>query len=152
MIFGIEIIILYKIICTVILLSTIITLPILNSEMDTLKYRPKQAWYQSNWYLGNNWTSELYVKCLELDKATNLILVSYRKFVESKVGWWILKNPFSFLLDGWHFIKTLYVFQQSIILSIAFISVNSLSYYSLIYLPVIIYTILGAIFNLTFYK
>ena len=49
---------------------------VFNSQMDTIQFRPRDAWF-GGWWITNNWQTKN----------------------------WFLKVPFSFLNDGWHFCK-----------------------------------------------
>ena len=61
-----------------------------DSQMDTIKFEPQNAWLKTNWYLRNNWQTKN----------------------------WLLKVPLSFLNDGWHFIKGLRIATIDIITAI----------------------------------
>ena len=54
---------------------------VFNSQMDTLEFRPQSAWSQGKWWQ---------------DKSS--------KFP------WLIKGPFSFVQNGWHFCKAVDVF------------------------------------------
>lgn len=51
---------------------------IAKSECDTIRFKPQQAWYQNDWWLG--------------------------KRPLSQRNWWF-KYPLSFAWDGWHLME-----------------------------------------------
>ena len=66
---------------------------VLDSERDTIQYKPRMAWSQGKWWLGSNYLiRELLMR--------------------SNGQWWVkpvyylLKYPFSFIINGWHLCKS----------------------------------------------
>ena len=66
---------------------------IFDSERDTIQYKPRMAWSQGKWWLGSNYLiRELLMR--------------------SDEQWWkipayyLLKYPFSFVINGWHLCKS----------------------------------------------
>ncbi len=98
---------------------TYILSELFDSQMDTIKFRPLQAWLQSEWYLRNNWGTKN----------------------------WLLKVPFSFLNDGWHFIKGLRIVTINII---AALLLRQYLHINFILLVLGLYIVHGIIFE-TFY-
>ncbi len=66
-----------------------------DSQMDTIKFEPQNAWFQNKWYL----------------KAD-------MKITKSKIINWVMKVPLSFLCNGWHFLKGLRIITIDIITAI----------------------------------
>jgi len=94
---------------------------IANSQMDVIKFQPHLAWFDSNWWLaldGFSW-----------DQRS-----------------WFTKNIFSFVSDGWHFLKAVQIFGYSFLISY-FIN-KELEVHCKIIGAVIIYAVTGLFFEL----
>lgn len=103
---------------------------VFNSEMDTIRYRPKMAWFKTKWWLELNTT------------ATG----------------WVRKDLLSFMLDGWHFCKSVTIFMLCSAVTVPFaalVHINhgmTLSIIIIITMPLTLYVIFGIVFNQYFYN
>jgi len=107
----------------IIALTALLFAAIFNSEMDTIKFRPQQAWSQSDWWLRNKW---------------------------DKYNWW-LKVPFSFLSDGWHFCKGVQEYCYALLFGLVVTLTFSFPFWYAFLIAVIVYAVRGIIWEF-FYK
>ncbi len=73
---------------------------VFNSQMDTIQFRQKDAWFGS-WWVANNWQTKS----------------------------WLLKVPFSFLNDGWHFCKMIRIISLFVLLGFYLQGLTGLPFY-----------------------
>lgn len=73
---------------------------VFNAECDTIAYHPDKVWFKKLWWTRSNWRRDLFIDAWTIRNPFLL------KIVESRVGWLFLKSIGNFMLDGWHFCKT----------------------------------------------
>lgn len=92
---------------------------VLDSQKDKIVYNPRSAWSQSKWWLTQNYL--------------------VRELAGKPVWLWLVRYPFSFIINGWHLCKSL-----------------SLLCLMLVAFPVEIagfaYILYGLVFNLFYHK
>jgi len=93
---------------------------VLDSEKDTIVYKPRSAWSQSEWWLEQNYL--------------------VRRLVKKPVWQWLVRYPFSFLINGWHLCKSL----SLLCLMLAMFPIGEF------YLAILAYVVYGAVFNLLY--
>ena len=104
---------------------------ILDSERDTIQYKPFKAWSGSKWWLEQNYLVR-------------------RLLMQSQSQWWVkplyylVKYPFSFINNGWHFCKS----SSLVLLILPFAIINPyLDWYLFV---VAFYIYYGIVFNLSY--
>lgn len=95
---------------------------VLDSEKDTIVYKPQSAWFSSEWWLEQNYL--------------------VRRLAGKSVWLWLVRYPFSFLINGWHFCKSL----SLLCLMLAMFPIGEY------YLAVLGYILYGLVFNLFYHK
>lgn len=93
-----------------------------NSEMDTIEFRPHQAWFSKHPAIQKFWLRKLW-----------------------KVNWF-RKTFLFFTLDGWHLCKGVQIY--SLLYPSAYLIVNDIALSFLIAIPLMMF--LGAIFELSY--
>ncbi len=104
---------------------------VLDSERDTIQYKPFKAWSQGKWWLGQNYlVRELLMR--------------------SQSQWWVkpvyylVKYPFSFLNNGWHLCKS----TSLVFLTLPLAIINP--YFDWFWFVVAFYVYYGIIFNISY--
>mgnify|MGYP003600928045 FL=1 len=104
---------------------------ILDSERDTIQYKPFKAWSSSKWWLEQNYLVR-------------------RLLMQSQSQWWVkplyylVKYPFSFLNNGWHFCKS----SSLVLLILPFAIINPyLDWYLFV---IAFYIYYGIVFNISY--
>ena len=94
---------------------------IAKSECDTIKFKPKLAWYQTDYWLG------------------------YKDI--SKRNWWF-KYPLSFAWDGWHLMDSTRNTCLCIVIIMPFVLYYGIMWYWVIGTVVLLYILYGIIFEI----
>ncbi len=104
---------------------------VFDSERDTIQYKPFKAWSQGKWWLGSNYAiRELLMR--------------------SKGQWWVkplyylLKYPFSFAINGWHFCKS----TSLVFLTLPLAILNP--YFDWFWFVIASYVLYGIVFNFSY--
>ena len=104
---------------------------ILDSERDTIQYKPLKAWSQSKWWLTSNYLiRELTTKP--------------EKQWWSKAVLWLLQYPISFAINGWHFCKS----SSLVFLTLPLAIFNP--YFDWFWFVIAFYVYYGIIFNVSY--
>lgn len=93
---------------------------VLDSEKDTIVYKPRSAWFSSGWWLEQNYL--------------------VRRLAGKSVLLWLVRYPFSFAINGWHLCKSL----SLLCLMLAMFPIGEF------YLAILAYVVYGAVFNLLY--
>jgi len=117
-----------------------------SSEMDTIHTRPQKAMIKSPWWLKNNWKRELFEQTLN-EMGNSPLANTLRWFLKNKFRWWLLKYPFSFLIDGWHFCKAVMVFSVTLVVSVGMVLIADMSLIWVAPFAIALYGFFGAVFN-----
>lgn len=95
---------------------------IFDAERDTIEFRPHQSWFPRSKYWTEKWG------------GTNPIL----------------KTVLVFLMDGWHLCKTVYLWSLFSAIGVLVIMINSLSYWWLPVIVVVLWGINGLVFEMSY--
>lgn len=114
-----------------------------NSEMDTIAYRKSQIVIDKKYF------KKIFVALFGLTRYVDFRLWYIENRWQTKSIW--LKTIFSFLLDGWHFMKGLRVYFFSVPIGIALLGFTPFLewYYSFLF-AIPVYAIHGAFFEIFF--
>jgi len=113
-----------------------------NTEMDLIDEQPKYSlYYAYDWYVKNLWSKELWLEHIGFPDKIKMLFTS-------SVGWYILKNVLSFLIDGWHFNKFFMFYLIFAQFSLIICYFHNLNYFLSYVLAIGMQLIYGIIFNL----
>ena len=104
---------------------------ILDSERDTIQYKPFKAWSQSKWWLGQNY-------------LIRELLTKEKDHWWDRIALFLLQYPFSFLNNGWHLCKS----TSLVFLTLPLAIINP--YFDWFWFVVAFYVYYGIIFNLSY--
>lgn len=133
----------YLLIC----FSALLLSAVFNSEQDTINYNPYLSWFTFSWWVKRGSTPDKWVNNMNKIYQTKLWNI-----VKVPTIWWLLKYPFSFLLDGWHFCKSLSILfiLVPIPLGVMFLGGYGFNIFFLIWLGT--YFIYGLLFNFFYHN
>lgn len=110
---------------------SIILSAVFDSERDTIEYKPFKAWFPWEWWLTSNYLIRMILKS---DLPDWMVKILY----------YLFKYPLSFMINGWHFCKSL----SLVFLFLPMAIFNP--YFDWWYMLIAIYIAYGTIFNLSY--
>ena len=104
---------------------------ILDSERDTIQYKPFKAWSQGKWWLTSNYL------------VRELLMRSNDQWWV-KPAYYLLKYPFSFIINGWHLCKSTTI--VCLMLPLAILN----PYFDWFWFVIASYVFYGFVFNVSY--